>query len=103
MGSTWSEILAKLRIAPQYVASFAQIYPDGIQVKNVRDAIALFERSLTTPNSRFDRSLRGDQTALTADEKEGCRKFKSYGCKSSRFRLLEDYDGFADQIANIVR
>ena len=38
-------------------------------------------RSLTTP-SRFDRYLRGERQALTADEKAGYARFKSYGCVS---------------------
>jgi cytochrome c peroxidase len=35
---------------------------------------------LVTPNSRFDRFLQGNEQALNADEKEGYRKFKAYGC-----------------------
>jgi cytochrome c peroxidase len=80
MGSTWPEIVSKLQAVPAYVTAFSQIYPDGVQRQNVRDAIAEFERSLITPNSRFDKYLRGDQQAITDDEKEGYRKFKSYGC-----------------------
>jgi cytochrome c peroxidase len=82
MGSTWEEMVAKLRRLPEYAAGFKAVYPDGIQRKNVKDAIAEFERSLTTPNSRFDQYLRGDDRALTDDEKEGYRKFKGYGCIS---------------------
>lgn len=80
MGSNWEEITAKLRASSTYPGQFAQAYPDGLQAKNIRDAIAIFERSLITPNSRFDKFLRGDDTALSADEQEGYRKFKSYGC-----------------------
>jgi cytochrome c peroxidase len=80
MGSTWLEIIAKLEHSTEYMAAFGQIYSDGIQRKNVRNAIAEFERSLLTPNSRFDRYLRGDVTAITPDEKEGYHKFKVYGC-----------------------
>jgi cytochrome c peroxidase len=80
MGSNWEEIIAKLRASPTYAAQFGRIYSDGLQAKNIRDAIAVFERSLITPNSRFDKFLRGDETALSADEREGYRKFKSYGC-----------------------
>jgi cytochrome c peroxidase len=39
-----------------------------------------FERSLITPNSRFDRYLLGDESAITAEEKAGYALFKSYGC-----------------------
>jgi cytochrome c peroxidase len=41
-----------------------------------------FERSLVTPGSRFDRWLGGDASALSADELEGYRLFKSLGCSS---------------------
>jgi cytochrome c peroxidase len=82
MGSTWDEVLGKLRATPAYVTAFKNVYPDGIQPQNIRNAIAEFERSLITPKSRFDQFLRGADSALTDDEKEGYRKFKSYGCTS---------------------
>lgn len=82
MGSNWNEVLDKLRAASGYTNSFAAIYSDGIQAANVRDAIATFERSLITPNSRFDRYLTGETKALTAEELEGYRLFKNYGCAS---------------------
>lgn len=44
------------------------------------DALASFERSLITPNSRFDRYLRGERSALTTTEQRGYELFKSYGC-----------------------
>lgn len=80
MGSTWAEIIAKLKQDPGYVSAFAKIYPDGLQGHNIKDAIATFERSLITPNSRFDRFLRGDASALTEAEKAGYQLFKDYGC-----------------------
>lgn len=82
MGASWPEIVEKLRARPDYQRDFAQIYPDGIQPQNVRAAIAEFERSLTTPNARFDKFLRGDASALTAEEIQGYRKFKTLGCTS---------------------
>ena len=39
-----------------------------------------YERSLVTPNGRFDRYLRGEPGAIAADEERGYRLFKSYGC-----------------------
>ena len=48
----------------------------------MKNALAEFERTLSTPNSRFDKFLRGDDKALTSAEKEGYQKFKSYGCVS---------------------
>jgi cytochrome c peroxidase len=82
MGSNWAEISGKLKQSPAYVSAFGASYSDGIQSSNIKDAIATFERSLYTPNSRFDQFLRGQNQSLTRDEKEGYRIFKVYGCVS---------------------
>ena len=82
MGSTWAEVIQKLNNSAQYVQDFREIYTDGIQSSNVVESIAEFERSLSTPNSRFDRYLRHDPNAITTREKEGYRLFKSFGCAS---------------------
>ena len=82
MGLSWEQITTKLQQAPDYVQLFKTIYADGITLLNVVDAIAVYERSLDTPNSRFDQFLRGNFAALTVEEKEGYRLFKSYGCVS---------------------
>jgi cytochrome c peroxidase len=80
MNTTWPELLAKLRAAPDYAATFRAIYADGLTAANVLDALATYERSLITPNARFDRYLRGEHQALTAEEQRGYQLFKSYGC-----------------------
>lgn len=82
MGSDWTRVIAKLREDAEYVRGFEAIYEDGMTARNLQNAIATFERSLITPNSRFDLYLRGDATALNDEEKEGYRIFKSYGCVS---------------------
>lgn len=80
MGSAWPEAVAKLRQDPEYRSSFDRIYPDGLRAENVKDALATFERSLVTVDSRFDRFLRGQRDAITADERRGYELFKGYGC-----------------------
>ncbi len=80
MGSSWDQVVAKLRVDPGYQALFNRLYSDGITGPNVQDAIATFERTLTTPGSAFDRWLEGDNEALTALERRGYALFKSYGC-----------------------
>ena len=61
MGSNWGEVLGKLSQDEPLVAQFKASYPDGLQPRNIQDAIATFERSLTTPNARIDKYLRGDR------------------------------------------
>jgi len=82
MASSWDQVLAKLSADAGYRAEFARLYADGITATNIADAIATFERTLVTPDSPFDRYLRGDAGALTADQREGYRRFKIYGCAS---------------------
>ncbi len=53
---------------------------DAIDIDKVTKAIAAFEDTLVTPNSRFDKWLKGDKKALSADEKAGYKLFKDSGC-----------------------
>ena len=82
MGSLWPQVVAKLHAHDSYPDQFAAVYPDGINRANVKDALVEFMTSLTTPNSRFDRWLKGDDAALTAVEERGYVLFKLYGCIS---------------------
>ena len=82
MGSVWPEVVARLYRSDKYRKQFEQLYADGINRQNIKNAIAEFMGSLTTPNSRFDRWLGGDKTALNARELRGYELFKDYGCAS---------------------
>ena len=82
MASTWPELLGKLRADPATVARFRDAMGRAPDREGVLDALAAFERTLVTPNSRFDLWLRGDDTALSSDELEGYHLFKSAGCIS---------------------
>lgn len=82
MGSNWDQIIGKLAADPEVNKQFQTLYSDGLTPANIRDAIATFERSLVTTGSRFDRWLLGDKTALSANERDGYRLFKAYGCIS---------------------
>jgi cytochrome c peroxidase len=82
MASSWDDIVRKLKISAPYVAAFQAIYPEGIQRETIKDALAEFERSLITPNARFDQYLRGNESILSAAEKSGYHKFKVFGCIS---------------------
>jgi cytochrome c peroxidase len=82
MGSNWPEVIAKLEQDGEFIQKFNMVYDDGLSGENIVDAIASFERTLITPNSRFDRYLRGDEEALTQNEKEGYQLFLEYGCSS---------------------
>ena len=79
MNATWPELLAKLRAGADYRAAFKALY-GGPEREHVLDALATFQRSLLTPDARFDRYLRGERDAITAEEARGYQLFKAYGC-----------------------
>ena len=78
--TSFDEIVAKLSEDSALVARFEEIYPEGITQATITDAIAEFERTLTTPNSQFDKWLYGDNEALTAQELRGYELFKKHSC-----------------------
>jgi cytochrome c peroxidase len=102
MGTSWNDVVAKLKRDPDYVRGFAH-YSDGITAANVRSSIASFERTLLTHDAPFDRWLGGDNNALSSEQKSGYALFKSVGCVAchqgrnvggnmfQRFGVLGDY------------
>ena len=82
MGASWLDVVAKLKQDAQYSQAFDKLYSEGITRTTIKDAIVTFEKSLYTPNSRFDQYLRGDKAAITLKEKQGYKYFKKYGCIS---------------------
>jgi cytochrome c peroxidase len=66
---------------PQYVDEFRTVFDTpAVTIDQVTRAIAAFEETLVTPNSRFDKWLTGDEQALSARELSGYRLFKASGC-----------------------
>jgi cytochrome c peroxidase len=66
---------------PQYVDDFEAVFGSRkVDIDKVTRAIAAFEETLVTPNSRFDKWLAGDAAALTKTELEGYGVFKTSGC-----------------------
>lgn len=80
MGANWPDLLAKLAGDRDLRRAFIQVYGGPPDRARVLDALAAFQRSLLTPNARFDRYLAGDADAITAEEEQGYRLFKAYGC-----------------------
>ncbi|MFC5769175.1 cytochrome-c peroxidase [Thauera sinica] len=81
MAFTHTLALDVLESIPAYVREFKQVFgKDKIDIDQVTLAIAEFEKTLVTPNSRFDQWLLGKDDALTPAELEGYNLFKNSGC-----------------------
>ena len=81
MASTHTLAIDVLESIPAYVNEFKEVFgKDKIDIDQVTQAIAEFEKTLVTPNSRFDQWLLGDKDAITDNELAGYNLFKSSGC-----------------------
>ena len=68
-----------------YRQLFADDFADGLNYVNISRALASYIRSLRTPDSAFDRYLRGDKQALSVQAQRGFRTFIETGCASCHF------------------
>ena len=106
MGSDWRTVIERLDKITDYRRDFAAIYPDGVTRANVQQALASFERTLLTPNSRFDQYLLGNTDILTLEEKYGYQRFKEYGCIACHQgvniggNMFQKFGVFGDYIAD---
>ncbi len=80
--NNWDNVVKTLSKDATLTQTFYDIYQDGINKTNIIDAIVEFEKTLTTPNSRFDKYLRNENENLTTDEINGYMAFKELGCIS---------------------
>ena len=81
MAFTHTLAIDVLESIPAYVTEFTQVFgPDCITIDQVTEAIAEFEKTLVTPNDRFDQWLQGYTNAITEQELAGYQLFKSSGC-----------------------
>ena len=76
---SFDQIIAKLKADKEFSKEFERVYKfrGGLTQENITDAIEEFERTLVTPDSRFDKWLRGDDSAINAEELAGYEAFKN--------------------------
>ncbi len=80
MGNTRPQLLGDLRANAHYPALFAEAFPDSerIELSMVYTALAAFEASLISLNSRYDQYAHGHHVALNQEEIAGLNVFRSF-------------------------
>lgn len=75
---------ARVAAKPAYVAAFAQVFggEQPITMTSITRALAAYERSLITPDSPYDRFVRGDDAALSPAQLRGMALFDEIGCRN---------------------
>lgn len=80
---SWDDVVARLKSIEGYQVAFANAFGnDAITKENATKAIAAYERTLITPNSAYDKYVKGDKSALTDAQVRGMQKVEALGCTS---------------------
>lgn len=83
MSNTPDQVVKTLNSIPEYVSLFKKAFPadkEPVTFDNMAKAIEVFEATLITPDSAFDRYLKGKKKALNAKQTEGLKLFIDKGC-----------------------
>ena len=78
---SWNEVVKRLKSIEGYQQAFEKAFgKDSISKDTATKAIAAYERTLITPNSAFDRYVKGDKSAMTEQQVRGMNKAVGLGC-----------------------
>ncbi len=84
MGMTSHDlVITRVRLIPGYIEAFKKAFPkdkDAVTTNNLVKAIASYERTLITPNSQFDKYIKGNKKILTAQQIKGMKLVDEIGC-----------------------
>jgi cytochrome c peroxidase len=76
------EAMDRVRDIPGYRPYFERAFPgkDPMTVDNAAKAVAAYERTLITPDSAYDRYVKGDKQAMSGQQVRGMKSFADAGC-----------------------
>lgn len=91
-------VIEKIRALPEYAGRFEQAFGGrGPDVQTIGQALAAYQRTLLSANSRFDRWRYGNEAdALTAEEQTGFRLFAGKAGCSACHSVGERHALFSD-------
>jgi len=75
-------VIAKVKKIPGYVKQFERVFgkKDPVNIDNLAKAITAYERTLIAADSPFDRYIKGNKKAMSADAVAGMNLFQTVGC-----------------------
>jgi cytochrome c peroxidase len=88
LGTSWEDVARRLRTDPGWHRRCLSIFPEGCTAESTRAALLAYERSLVSLGTPFDRWLRGETAAISAEAREGYDLFKRRGCVSCHQGML---------------
>lgn len=77
MNSPMEDIVGWISRQPEYISGFRAAYPnEGISLTTLAKALAAFQRTVVSRDSAFDRWIKGDASAMTAQQIRGFEIFR---------------------------
>lgn len=78
---SFDAVVARVNSIPGYVAEFDKVFgKNSVNIDNIAKAIATYERTLVSSNSKFDNFRFLDKSVLSETEWNGFRSFRQVGC-----------------------
>lgn len=91
-------VIEKIRNSADYDGLFEEVYGGGVTIGRLTKAIAAYERTLVSGNSKFDQwYFNGDKSALNAEEIAGFKIFKGKGGCITCHTIDDQFAIFTDQ------
>jgi cytochrome c peroxidase len=89
-------VMERINKIPGYVKAFKKAFPKAERptIDNLARAIAAYERTLVTPNSAFDKYMKGNKKAMTAQQIRGMKLVDEIGCTSCHTGANFSGEGF---------
>ncbi len=79
MNQNLDHLAAELESDPEYVKLFQEAFGSSVSLTGISAAIAVFERTILSRNSPFERYLAGDRTAISEEARRGMDIFQTKG------------------------
>jgi len=82
--SDLEKAMNRVRAIPGYEPYFVRAFgtDNPMTVDNAAKAVAAFERTMITPDSPYDRYVKGEKAALDEQQQRGMKAFNEVGCTS---------------------
>ena len=89
-------VVSRIQNIPGYVDAFKKVFPKDkkVTIDNIAKAIASYERTLITPNSKFDQYMKGNKKAMNKQEIAGMKLVEEIGCTSCHNGVNFAGDGY---------
>lgn len=84
MGNTEEGVVTAVSAQPDYVRMFEEAFDELPTIDNIAKALAAFQTTLISLNSRYDRYAHGDEEALNSQEIRGHNAFRGFVARCSQ-------------------